>query len=73
VLSISKDKFEDFITNQLGKVMKLIHDKSTKVFVPISVSNNPLNLQNEMFILLKSSEKVDFMSDHMGLDVAAVK
>lgn len=68
VLTLSKDQLKTFLT-QLNKLMTLIKAKTQKLFVPVSIQNNPVNPDTEMIILMRSTDNADVL----GIDVSLVK
>jgi hypothetical protein len=47
--------------------MTIIKAKTQKLFVPVSIQNNPINPDTEMIILMRSTENADVLGIDVGL------
>ena len=47
--------------------MSIIRAKTNKLFVPVTIQNNPLNPNNEMIILMRAVDNMDVYSLDLDL------
>ena len=58
VLTFSKDQLKNFV-GSLSKIMSVIKAKTQKFFLPVVVQANPMKEEEEMLVVLKSSDRID--------------
>ena len=54
---------------QLNKTIAIIKGLSGKIFVPITISNSPLNPDSEMFVIMREADNTSII----GMDVSRIK
>ena len=54
---MQKDLFKGFITS-LSKVVTMIKTETKKIYLPVSISNSPLNPETEMLVLMRNGADI---------------